>query len=182
LNASAAQDARRVLQGNVAMSATVHALGRLNTYRGAVSARPPRAATAPSGSAPGNAWLVDVGALAKARALLSGHEPLSPNPGSGAQALLEVPPAYEQFCRSHFTSVRRLHPDMRWEDACQAYAVALSAHAVLCDGLDAARERALAEHWPHIRGDSRLEWQEAGSLVADGCRALARLDPLAMRR
>ena len=162
------------------MSATVHALGRLTSYR-APTARIPRAAT-PRPQPPGNAWLVDVGALARARAVLSGHEPVAAPCVPSQQALLEVPQAYEQFCRSHFTSVRRLHPQLAWEDALPAYAVALSAHAVLCDAIDASRERALGEHWLQVRGDSRLEWREARGLVADGCRALARLDPLAMRR
>ena len=166
------------------MSATVHALGRPNSYRVTQSARSSRALAPARAETPDNAWLVDVGALARARALLSGHEVALPPGGTGGaqQAQLDVPLAYEQFCRSHFTSVRRLHPDMLWEDACPAYAVALSAHALLCDALDAARERALAEHWPQIRGGSRLDWCEASGLIGDGCRALARLDPLAMHR
>jgi hypothetical protein len=93
-----------------------------------------------------------------------------------------VPPAYEQFCRSHFASVKRLHPELQWSDACFAYAVALSAHAVLCTAIDEEHERRLAQAWPRLRGESRLEWQQASRLVADGCSALARLDPLAMRR
>ena len=164
------------------MSATVHALGRLSSFR----STPPPARTwralPARPSAPANAWLVDVGALARARSLLSGHE-ASPLPATARQqALLEVPTAYEQFCRSHFTAVRRLHPELSWEDALPAYAVALSAHAVLCEAIDAGRERVLADNWQHIRGDSRLDWHEASQLVADGCRALARLDPLAMAR
>jgi len=162
------------------MSATIHALGRLNTFRPAVPSRRTRAPLPPA-AAPANAWLVDVGALAQARALLSGHEMITTSKHR-EQALLEVPVAYEQFCRNHFTSVRRLHPEMTWDDACPAYAVALSAHAVLCDAIDAAREQLLADNWPLIRGDSRLEWRDARALVADGCSALARLDPLAMRR
>jgi hypothetical protein len=93
-----------------------------------------------------------------------------------------VPAAYAAFCRSHFATERRLHPEMSWEDACPAYAVALSAHASLCDKLDAEAESRLAQHWENIRGGSRLEWRRAAQLVADGCSALTRLDPLAMRR
>ena len=160
------------------MSATVHVLDRSAGFRSAPP-RPTRAAPVTEESC---AWLVDVGALALARALFAGHEPPPAAPRIEHQALLEVPPAYDQFCRSHFASVRRLHPDMSWTDACPAYAVALSLHASLCDALDDARERALAMHWDRIRGGSRLEWKRAATLVADGCSALARLDPLAMRR
>ena len=156
------------------MSATVQALGRLSNYRPASPrATPPRA---PEGCA----WLVDVAALARARALFAGHMPEAP--AFEQQALLEVSSAYADFCRSHFATVRRLHPDTTWEDACPAYAVALSAHAALCDALDAEREQLLAQHWESIRGRSRLSWRQAAQLVADGCSALARLDPLAMRR
>jgi len=159
------------------MNATVHALER--RFRPAVlPVRAVPARTLPEASA----WLVDVGALALARALFRGHEAIAPARKLQQQALLEVPPAYEQFCRSHFTSVRRLHPEISWEDAYPAYAVALSAHAALCDELDAARETLLAEHWPRIRGGSRLDWRQASVLIADGCSALARLDPLAMHR
>jgi hypothetical protein len=159
------------------MSATVHALGRLGNYR-PLAPRPAPPPRAPEGSA----WLVDVAALAKARALFAGHELDASSPTLEQLSLLEVPAAYAAFCRSHFATVLRLHPEMSWEDACPAYAVALSAHAALCAALDAEREQRLAQHWPAIRGASRLEWRQAAQLVADGCSALTRLDPLAMRR
>jgi hypothetical protein len=159
------------------MNATAHALER--TFRPAP--RSVHATTAPA-VPEARAWLVDVAALALARALFRGHEAPALARQVEQQALLEVPPAYEQFCRSHFTSVRRLHPEVCWEDACPAYAIALSAHAALCDELDAERETQLAEHWPRIRGSSRLDWRQASGLIADGCSALARLDPLAMHR
>ena len=162
------------------MSATVHVLERSLAGR-ASALRAPRQTIARS--IPGEqAWLVDVAALAQARALFAGHELPLAGAGVGQQALLDVPPAFDQFCRSHFASVKRLHPDLEWSDACHAYAVALSAHAVLCDALDEDCEHRLAEHWSRLRGDSRLEWRQARGLVADGCSALARLDPLAMRR
>jgi hypothetical protein len=160
------------------MSATIHTIQRSPAFRTA----PLRSARAAPPREESCAWLVDVGALALARALFAGHEPAPAAARIEHQALLEVPPAYDQFCRSHFASVRRLHPEMSWQDACPAYAVALSLHAALCDALDQARELLLAQHWERIRGGSRLEWRRAAPLVADGCSALARLDPLAMRR
>jgi len=159
------------------MSATVHALGRPSNYR-PVAPRPAPPPRAPEGSA----WLVDVAALAKARALFSGHEPDSAAPAFEQHSLLDGPAAYPAFVPTNFTTVRRLHPEMTWEDACPAYAVALSAHAALCAALDADREQRLAQHWLSMRGGSRLEWRQAAQLVADGCSALTRLDPLAMRR
>jgi hypothetical protein len=160
------------------MSATVHAMERTHAFRAAPP--PPRAG--PARTPDTTTWLVDVGPLALARALFAGHEPSPSFAVIEQQVLLDVPPAYDQFCRSHFASVRRLHPEMDWNDACPAYAVALSLHASLCDALDEAREKLLAQHWPRIRGASSLEWRQAATLVADGCSALARLDPLAMRR
>ena len=163
------------------MSATVHALDRRHPFR-AAPPRPARTVAATKEATESCTWFVDVSALALARALSTGHEPPPSTARVEQQALLDVPPAYEQFCRSHFASVRRLHPDLDWQDACPAYAVALSLHAALCDSLDEGRERLLATHWERIRGSSRLAWRQAATLVADGCSALARLDPLAMRR
>jgi hypothetical protein len=160
------------------MSATVHVLDRPSRP---LPVRVPRQFVARSVD-PDAAWLVDVGALAACRALLSGHELPGARPREGTQALLDVPPAYDQFCHSHFASVKRLHPELEWQDACLAYAIALSAHAVLCEALGGAHEHKLGEAWPALRGASTLDWRQARSLVADGCSALARLDPLAMRR
>ena len=95
---------------------------------------------------------------------------------------MDVPASYDGFCRSHFSSVRRTHPEINWDDARPAYAVALAAHAVLCEALDDQHEAQLAANWESIRGGSGLQWSQARMLVADGCRALTRLDPLAMHR
>ena len=121
-------------------------------------------------------------ALSRCRALLSGHGNPRPLPAIQGDRLVDVPPAYESFCRSHFASVRRMRPDLEWDDARPAYALALAAHAVLCEALDDDREQLLAAHWQQLRGSSRLDWSRARPLLADGCRALDRLDPLAMHR
>jgi hypothetical protein len=170
------------LKRNVRMTATVHALDRRAATRSAPLARVARAPIPSAADAGDEGWLVDVVALARCRELLAGREPMPVASQSGAQALLDVPPAYAQFCRNHFAAVQRLHPELAWADARQAYAVALSAHALLYDGLDEQHEALLAVHWPAVRGDSRMEWPQARSLVADGCSALARLDPLSMHR
>ncbi len=96
--------------------------------------------------------------------------------------MMDVPGAYDAFCRAHFASVRRIHVGLSWEDAMPAYAVALSAHAVLCKMLDDGHEQLLAASWQTIRGNSQLTWQQARPLVGDGCRALDRIDPLSMNR
>jgi hypothetical protein len=44
------------------------------------------------------------------------------------------------------------------------------------------REKLLELNWPQIRGQSELAWAQARPLIADGCRALARLDPIAILR
>ena len=128
-------------------------------------------------------WPVDAQALARCRALLSGHGPARDGTAhAGGTRWIDVPAAYEAFCRSHFASVRRLRPELAWDDARPAYALALAAHAVLCEALDDEREQLLAAHWDTLRGESRLDWARARPLLADGCRALERLDPLAMHR
>src|SRR5689334_7762577 len=123
-------------KGPARMNATVHALERSPAFRAA-----PRSSrlAPPARALESSSWLVDGGALARARALSAGHEPSPAAPMLEQQAMLDVPPAYDQFCRSHFTSVRRLHPELEWLDACPAYAVALSLHAALCDALDETR-------------------------------------------
>jgi hypothetical protein len=129
-------------------------------------------------------WPVDAQALARCRALLSGHSGggVAPDLTLAWERLVDVPPAYESFCRSHFASVRRMRPELDWNDARPAYALALAAHAVLCEALDDEGEDLLAMHWEGLRGGSRLDWSRARPLLADGCRALSRLDPLAMHR
>jgi hypothetical protein len=135
-----------------------------------------------------SSWLVDLAALAHCRELLSRSNELAPVPADGERprashlSFIDVPLAYDQFCRTHFTSVRRLHPEISWDDACPAYAVALFAHALLCVELDDEREKLLEQHWPAIRGESTLAWPQARSFIADGCKALARLDPIARNR
>ena len=127
-------------------------------------------------------WPVDARALARCRALLSGHGSVPARAEAEGERMVDVPPAYESFCRSHFASVRRMRPELDWDDARPAYALALAAHAVLCEALDDEREELLASHWEGLRGRSRLDWPRARPLLADGCRALNRLDPLAMHR
>ena len=98
------------------------------------------------------------------------------------ESLMDVPATYDGFCRSHFSSVRRVHPELNRDDARPAYAIALAAHAFLCEALDDQHEAQLAANWEYIRGNSGLSWAQARPLISDGCRALNRLDPLAMHR
>jgi hypothetical protein len=147
-------------------------------------ARPARPTPAPTADGP--TWLVDATALEHCRAVLLGrHEQLELRMlGRRApqSVPMSVPPAFDRFCRTHFASVRRLHPTLAWDDACPAYAIALAAHAALCVSFDEAQERLLERHWDRIRGESTLAWAQARPLIAAGCSALDRLDPLAMHR
>lgn len=137
-----------------------------------------------SSSTSPNQWLVDLTALSRCRALFARHtfSSAAPDERPSNLAMLEVPPAFDAFCRSHFASVKRLHPALEWDDACPAYAIALSAHAVLCVALDDEREKQFEQNWERIRGQSRLTWPQARPLIVDGCSALGRMDPLAMQR
>lgn len=139
---------------------------------------------APATSLPSHQWPVDLTALARCRGLLNRQGSADPSLADRLphESLMDVPASYDGFCRSHFSSVRRTHPEINWDDARPAYAVALAAHAVLCEALDDQHEARLAANWEAIRGGSGLQWSQARMLVADGCRALTRLDPLAMHR
>lgn len=133
---------------------------------------------------PSHQWPVDLTALARCRGLLNRQGSADPSLADRPphESLMDVPTSYDGFCRSHFSSVRRTHPDINWDDARPAYAIALAAHAVLCEALDDQHEARLAANWQDIRGSSGLDWSQARLLIADGCRALSRLDPLAMHR
>lgn len=152
---------------------------------GAAFARPGRMANVAEPPSPtASQWPVDLTALARCRALCSSHAgALAPLADAAPnESLMDVPPSYDAFCRSHLASVRRIHPELAWEEARPAYAIALAAHAVLCEALDDEREQLLGQNWDAIRGRSSLSWEQARPLVADGCRALNRIDPLAMHR
>jgi len=145
-----------------------------------------RSSDAPPPAEPAHRWLVDVTALVRCRALFSGHatalDLTAADRRPSHQSLLEVPSAFDKFCRTHFAAVRRTHPGISWEDACPVYAIALSAHAALFVAIDAEREQLLKQHWDRVRGQSSLDWEIARPLIADACSALHRMDPLAMRR
>jgi hypothetical protein len=174
------------MQGIAEMSASLHTLNFPPRPGGRPPARPGAGPSlAPVASEPA-AWIVDQTALQHCRALLLGHgaefELRALERRAPMLVPMDVPPDYARFCRSHFASVRRLHPELSWDDAVPAYAIALSAHAALCVALDEAREALLERHWDRIRGDSTLGWTRARPLIAAGCSALDRLDPLAMHR
>ena len=152
-----------------------------------MAAEPGQAPASPPAAAPGeHRWLVDVHALARCRALFAGRASAISKPGAAVLTrqpiLMDVPPAFNAFCHSHFAAVKRIHPELTWDDACPAYAIALSAHASLHVALDETRELQLEQCWDQIRGQSGLSWKQARPLIADGCSALDRLDPLAIRR
>lgn len=131
-------------------------------------------------------WLVDLDALVRCRKIMAGRGSEATHAGAGQkpgrQSPMAIPPAYDQFCRTHFGAVKRVHSELSWDDVRPAYAIALSAHAVLCVTLDHELEDALERHWPELRGDSNLSWPQARAIIADGCSAMNRLDPLAMDR
>lgn len=66
----------------------------------------------------------------------------------------------------------RLHPDVAWDDACQAYALAAATHPDYGGRLDLDAESRLEAHWEHLRGDSRLDWSIARTLLRETWRWL----------
>lgn len=166
------------------MLATVHPIS--TRFRRPRAGAAPTHAFATAVPGDGTAWMVDAAALEHCRAVLLGrHDQLELSllgRRTPQFVPMAVPDAYDRFCRAHFSSVRRLHPTLEWDDASPAYAIALSAHAALCVDFDEAQELLLERHWDRIRGASKLSWAQARPLIAAGCSTLDRIDPLAMHR
>lgn len=79
---------------------------------------------------------------------------------------------FAAFSANDFRRRARLHPDVAWEDACHAYALAAATHPDLGGRLDLNTEMQLEAHWQHLRGDSDLEWTMARTLLRETWRWL----------
>jgi hypothetical protein len=87
---------------------------------------------------------------------------------------------YLQYMRSDYER-RRGHGHRSWRDLYPAYAFALTTHyADWPRGNDDDTAGELAEHWEQMRGQSRLGWAQARSIVEDAWLALDHMPPTAV--
>lgn len=78
---------------------------------------------------------------------------------------------YLQYMRSDYEQ-RRSHSRHSWRDLYPAYAFALTTHYADWPRGNDDTDGELAEHWEQMRGQSRLGWSQARSVVEDAWLAL----------
>ena len=89
------------------------------------------------------------------------------------EAPMPVPAAFEAFSLTDHRRRARLHPELRWEDASPAYALALATHDDYHGRLNLAADDELEAQWDELRGGSRMEWPVARVIVRESWRWLA---------
>lgn len=70
---------------------------------------------------------------------------------------------------------RRARSGLRWSDVGPAYLIAVQCHRACWPSDGDGWDDALAEHWEAARGDSRLDWAQARSIVQEAWHAIASL-------
>ncbi|WP_420008402.1 hypothetical protein [Xanthomonas sacchari] len=84
-------------------------------------------------------------------------------------------PDYRRYSLADYRQRRARHRTP-WRDLCPAYAFALQTHARGWPrGPEAETDGELAAHWDLMRGDSRLDWDQARQVVEDAWQALDHL-------
>lgn len=86
-------------------------------------------------------------------------------PTDGDEALTAQ--AFAAFSANDYRRRIRLHPDVAWEDACHAYALAAATYADHGGQLDLETEGALEAQWEAVRGESDLDWSIARTLLRE---------------
>ena len=69
----------------------------------------------------------------------------------------------------------RARSGLRWSDVGPAYLIAVQCHRACWPSDGDGWDDALAEHWEAARGDSRLDWSQARSIVQEAWHAIASL-------
>lgn len=85
----------------------------------------------------------------------------------------DIPENFEDFSRQDFQRRLRLHPDLAWNDACRAYALALATHASHAGRTDADVDGELEIRWDTLPTPPVAAWPLARVLIHESWRWLS---------
>lgn len=87
--------------------------------------------------------------------------------------MMAIPEDFEAFSHADHNRRARLRPDLAWQDACPAYALALATHDVYHGRLSLSADNELEAQWDELRGASNMDWTVARMIVREAWRWLA---------
>lgn len=79
---------------------------------------------------------------------------------------------FEAFSAADYGRRVRLHPEVEWDDACSAYALALASYDTHDGMLDLSAENELEAQWEALRGPSEISWPVVRIIVREAWRWL----------
>jgi hypothetical protein len=79
---------------------------------------------------------------------------------------------FETFSAADYGRRVRLHPEVAWDDACSAYALALVSYEAHEGMLDLSTEHELEAQWETLRGASEVRWPVVRTMVREAWRWL----------
>jgi len=89
------------------------------------------------------------------------------------EGMMDIPDEFEAFSQADHRRRARLHPDLAWDDACPAYALALATHDAYQGRLSLSADDELEAQWDELRGASSMDWTVARVIVREAWRWLA---------
>lgn len=87
--------------------------------------------------------------------------------------MMDIPDEFEAFSKADHLRRARLRPQLAWEDACPAYALALATHDAYQGRLSLTADDELEAQWDDLRGASNMDWTVARVIVRETWRWLA---------
>lgn len=79
---------------------------------------------------------------------------------------------FEAFSAADYGRRVRLHPEVAWDDACSAYALALASYEAHDGTLDLTTEHELEVQWDELRGPAEVSWPVVRTMVREAWRWL----------
>lgn len=79
---------------------------------------------------------------------------------------------FEAFSAADYGRRVRLHPEVAWDDACSAYALALVSYEAHEGTLDLTTEHELEVQWDELRGPAEVSWPVVRTMVREAWRWL----------
>lgn len=93
-----------------------------------------------------------------------------PPASQDATTWMATAPGFAGFSVHDFQRRRRLHPDVAWEGACRAYALAAATHRHVLRTPEA--EAQLEAAWERLRGEGGPDWPVARAMMREAWRWL----------